>query len=105
MVSLGTYPEVGLATAREKRDALRKIVAQGLDPSVQRQEQKIALVNTLNVVFEDWYKKRAQEWNEAHAIRNRRRYEIHVKPILGERPITEITALPKIQEPVHTLVV
>ena len=92
MVSLGTYPEVGLATAREKRDELRKIVAQGLDPSVQRQEQKIALVNTLNVVFEDWYKKRAQEWNEAHAIRNRRRYEIHVKPILGERPITEITA-------------
>lgn len=91
MVSLGTYPEVSLATAREKRDELRKVIAQGLDPSAKRQEQKIAQINTLDVVFEDWYKKRSQEWNEAHASRNRRRYEIHVKPFLGHLPVADIT--------------
>ena len=92
MISLGTYPEVSLATARERRDELRRIVAQGLDPSAKRQEQKIAQVNTLDLVFEDWYKKRAQEWIEDHAIRNRRRYELHVKPILGHLPIADITS-------------
>ncbi len=91
MVSLGTYPEVSLATAREKRDELRKVIAQGLDPSAKRQEQKIAQINTLDVVFEDWYKKRSQEWNEAHASRNRRRYEIHVMPFLGHLPVADIT--------------
>ena len=30
--SLGQYPDVSLAEAREKRDALRKLIAKGVDP-------------------------------------------------------------------------
>jgi hypothetical protein len=33
MLSLGSFPEVSLATAREKCDAARKLVAEGKDPS------------------------------------------------------------------------
>jgi hypothetical protein len=33
LISLGTYPEVSLKCARERRDEARAIVAQGLDPS------------------------------------------------------------------------
>ena len=40
LLSLGTYPEVGLAQARENRDELRKQIAKDIDPSVQRKQQK-----------------------------------------------------------------
>ena len=33
MLSLGTYPEVGLLEARQRRDAARKLVASGIDPA------------------------------------------------------------------------
>ena len=35
-LSLGTYPDTGLSEARDKRDAARKLLASGVDPSQQR---------------------------------------------------------------------
>ena len=36
----GTYPDVSLADAREKREADRKLLAQGIDPGAQKQDAK-----------------------------------------------------------------
>jgi hypothetical protein len=36
LLSLGPYPAVSLKRAREKRDEARRLLADGLDPSVQR---------------------------------------------------------------------
>lgn len=36
-LSLGTYPDTGLADARAKRDEARKLLASGIDPGVRRQ--------------------------------------------------------------------
>ena len=41
-LSLGTYPDTPLKLAREARDHARKMVAQGIDPSAQRQATKDA---------------------------------------------------------------
>lgn len=35
-LSIGTYPEVSLKDAREKRDAARKLLAEGKDPSAEK---------------------------------------------------------------------
>ena len=42
MLSLGTYPDTGLRDARIRRDAARKLVAAGTDPSDQRKADKQA---------------------------------------------------------------
>src|SRR5262249_52702328 len=42
MLSLGTFPEVSLSAAREMRRDARKLVADGIDPSQHRKEEKIA---------------------------------------------------------------
>ena len=34
-LAIGTYPDTGLALARDKRDAARKLLAQEIDPSAQ----------------------------------------------------------------------
>lgn len=40
MLSLGSYPDVSLAAARKKAEAARSLVANGVDPSDDRKEQK-----------------------------------------------------------------
>ncbi|MCL1916055.1 MAG: Arm DNA-binding domain-containing protein [Desulfovibrionaceae bacterium] len=40
LLSLGTYPGISLKMARQRRDAARELIAQGLDPSKQRQAAK-----------------------------------------------------------------
>ena len=40
MLSLGVYPEVSLDDARSRRDAAREILAEGIDPSAFRKEEK-----------------------------------------------------------------
>ena len=35
-LSLGVYPDVGLKEARDRRDAARKLLADGVDPSQNR---------------------------------------------------------------------
>lgn len=37
-LSFGAFPDVGLADAREKRDAMRKLLANGIDPMVWRKQ-------------------------------------------------------------------
>jgi hypothetical protein len=54
LISLGTYPDVALVRARERRDAVRKLVAEGIDPSAERQERKTALRDTFEGVAEEW---------------------------------------------------
>ncbi|MBC7729059.1 MAG: DUF4102 domain-containing protein, partial [Microbacteriaceae bacterium] len=40
MLSLGTYPEVSLKDARQRRDEARKLIAAGGDPSSERKTLK-----------------------------------------------------------------
>src|SRR4051794_9407559 len=40
LLALGRYPDLSLAKAREARDDARKALAQGIDPSVTRQQEK-----------------------------------------------------------------
>ncbi len=57
--SLGKYPEVGLAEAREKRDQMRKQVANEIDPveakRVTKQVKKFAQENSFEAVARAWY--------------------------------------------------
>ena len=57
-LSLGIYPDVSLKAAREKRDEEKRLLADNIDPAVQRKEQKRqALVSTENnfeAVAREW---------------------------------------------------
>ena len=58
-LALGSFPDVRLSLARDKRDAARAMIVQkGLDPSAQRKAEKIArkLANagTFKAIGEEW---------------------------------------------------
>jgi Arm DNA-binding domain len=56
LLALGAYPDVPLKRAREKRDEARRLVADRIDPSVQRQADKATLGLTFEVVAREWLK-------------------------------------------------
>ncbi|WP_109476689.1 integrase arm-type DNA-binding domain-containing protein [Paraburkholderia sp. C35] len=95
-LSLGVYPDVSLSKAREKRDAARKLVADGVDPSVQRKAQKQAKAdanaNSFEVVTREFLQKRKGVWEASHHHKVLRRFEKDVFPWVGKRPIADITA-------------
>ncbi len=97
LLSLGTYPEVALATAREKGDQIRKQVANGVDPSAQRTEQKVERRSAAGRAFKaialEWLEKTstARKWTADHTERVRRRFETHFFPWLGHKDIREVT--------------
>src|SRR5271167_5115156 len=58
-ISLGVYPDVPLAAAREKREEARRQVAAGIDPGEQRKAAKVALIesteNTFEAIAREWF--------------------------------------------------
>lgn len=94
-LSLGVYPEVTLAQARGKRDEARQLVADGIDPGVNRKALKAAradrAANSFEVVAREWHDKQSAAWVDAHGGRILKRLERDIFPWLGGRPVAEIT--------------
>jgi len=95
MLSLGTYPEVSLSKAREKRDAARALLADGIDPSAVKQAKKAVVADeaqTFERVATGWMHKYAPVWAKNHLETVESRLRINVLPYIGSMPIREVTA-------------
>ena len=96
LLSMGTYPEVGLKAARERRDEARALLAEGIDPGIERKMQKSARVtrdaNSFEVIAREWLAKNAPIWAESHTSNILRRMERDLFPWIGGKAIAEITA-------------
>ena len=95
-LALGVYPDVGLKVARERREAARQQIANGVDPGEHRKAQKLArneqAENSFEVVAREWFAKYATTWAASHSDRTMRRLERDVFPWIGSRPICDIHA-------------
>ncbi|MCC6196366.1 MAG: integrase arm-type DNA-binding domain-containing protein [Burkholderiales bacterium] len=92
LISLGDYLDVPLKRAREKRDAARRLVADGKDPSAERQAEKAARADTLEAVAREWLAANKARLAPTTYAKRLQRFEAFVFPYLGSRPIRSITA-------------
>lgn len=90
-LSLGRYPEVSLEEARHTLFEFRKLLKQGIDPSLYRKEQKSPDIFHFRTFAEEWFKLKNPEWTPKNARIVRGRLEKHLYPFLGNRDIREIT--------------
>lgn len=93
-LALGVYPDVSLKAAREKRDDARRLLANDIDPSTQRKEEKqareLAEKNNFEAVAREWHRIKAAEWAPRHALAVLTALENYLFPSLGKRPIHDI---------------
>ncbi|MGX2985748.1 tyrosine-type recombinase/integrase [Ursidibacter sp. B-7004-1] len=98
-ITIGQYPAVTLAQAREKRAEFKALLAKDIDPVQQReqdrQEQADSLGRTFAKMANDWFESRKLQANfsERTAKDTKALFERHIIPLLGNYPINAITPL------------
>ena len=86
-MSLGKYPEVTLAEAREKAAEKKKLLSGGEDPVRQsKSEKEIVFLD----VATEWLKIKGKNWVPAHHRRIEQRVAKYLLPALGNMEIKEI---------------
>lgn len=91
-LSLGTYPDVSLKRARDKRDAMRRALADGIDPGEQRKAEAVAGADTFEAVAREWFAKFSGQWVPSHGDKIIRRLERDLFPWIGAKPIADLAA-------------
>lgn len=105
-LSLGVYPTVSLADARQRREEARRLLAAGTDPSVDRKADKAAagaqaeaqrlseagqpLPGTFEEVARRWHALRRGDWSDSYADKILRRLETLAFPYIGTRLVPDI---------------
>ena len=88
--TIGEYPAILLAEARELHQAARKLVKEGVNLSARKKTEKIErqhdAANTFAVVADEWYSAKSGNWSKGYAN--------HVKVILANDINRHIGGLP-----------
>ena len=96
LLSLGTYPSVTLATARELKDEAKSQIAAGVDPSTQKKAQKAKLAldaaQTLKACAEAWIDHMSPKWGKGTKLAVISSFERDVYPQIGSRSMSTILA-------------
>jgi len=95
LLAFGSYPEISLQDARQKRDEARRQLAKSIDPGAVRKAQKQAKTEsteTFELIAREWHARFISTWTKGHAETIMSRLERDLFPWIGKRPIAEIKA-------------
>ncbi|HIB9594173.1 TPA: tyrosine-type recombinase/integrase [Escherichia coli] len=96
-MAFGVYPAVSLAQARALRDDAKKKLAEGIDPSLAKKEEKLVrdvqLNNTFQAVVLEWHGTKVSRWSEGYASDIIEAFNKDIFPYIGQQPVNEIKPL------------
>lgn len=96
LLAIGVFPEVSLKEARVARESARKLLVDGVDPSLHKQITRQASVmeaeSSFEVVANEFLKVKLEGFSHTHIDRTTRAIKRDLMPALAKRPIAEITA-------------
>ncbi|MBA7802825.1 tyrosine-type recombinase/integrase [Citrobacter freundii] len=96
-MAFGVYPAVSLAQARALRDEAKKKLAEGIDPSFAKKEEKLVrdvqLNNTFQAVAFEWHGTKVSRWSEGYASDIIQAFNKDIFPYIGQQPVNEIKPL------------
>ena len=96
LLSMGTYPDVTLKAARDRRDEARALLQTGVDPGAARKAAKASRsaggVNSFETTAREFHEIKREEWSTAHSKRWLERLEKDVFPWIGSLEMPDVTA-------------
>ena len=93
LTSFGSYPVVDLADARNMRLAVKRMLAEGIDPIENKYQTKTQAAikgRTFEGAALDCHKAMSAKWAPGHAKTVLSRLKTHVFPIIGDRAIGDL---------------
>jgi integrase len=91
VLSLGVYPDLSLAKARERRDEARGLLSQQIDPGARKKAQRMALADTFESIAREWLALQKRGLAEKTFLRKLGWLEDFLFPYLGRHSIAKIT--------------
>lgn len=91
LLSVGTYPKVTLSKAREEAGKMRERLAQGIDPSLYRKQEKLSKAVTFEAVSKEWLEAQ-RDSIKANTYEKSEWLLGLLYPVIGSIPIGEIEA-------------
>ncbi len=95
LYTIGKYPIVSLAVARDKHHDAQRLVADGTNPSAAKQDAKKAALqaraNSFSQIAEEWLKLFRAGKSERHVSTTEARMRNHILPALGAKPVNDLT--------------
>lgn len=91
--TIGTYPAISLAEARQINSDIQDLIKRGINPKEQKKEQEAKKDNSLlfNTIAQRWHDERKAHIAHTTYSRDYSQYERDIKPAIGNMLITEIT--------------
>ncbi|MDR2605501.1 MAG: integrase arm-type DNA-binding domain-containing protein, partial [Desulfovibrio sp.] len=93
-LTLGPYPELSLAEAREMALEARRQIRQGIDPAAAKKAEKAKVKangQTFQAVAEEWIAAQTPRWSAVHLDDVQKILNLHVFPRIGSQPIASVT--------------
>ena len=95
MYAIGPHPEVKVVDARKARDAARKLVRQGINPSHHRKRQQRLNIrrgdDSFEAITREWLDSMKFQWSDRTVRQRERLFEKYVFPDIGGVPIQDLT--------------
>ena len=89
MLSVGSYPDMGLQEARVEAGEFKIKCKAGVHPK-EAERQRKARDRTVRDVAMEWHAWAGKDWTPGHARRVLRRLEMHAFPVLGDIRMAEL---------------
>ncbi|EAB1871669.1 TPA: tyrosine-type recombinase/integrase [Salmonella enterica subsp. enterica serovar Typhimurium] len=94
LLSIGVYPDVTLAEARDKRTQAKRILAAGDDPSevkqAEREAKNLAVNNSFELLALEWHEHKKPNWSSGYADDILEYLRKDIFPYIGKKAITDI---------------
>ncbi|WP_367672055.1 tyrosine-type recombinase/integrase [Serratia symbiotica] len=93
--SIGVYPAVSLADARQRRDEAKRLLAQGIDPNAKKQAEVKELkakrdkTRCFALVAKAWFATKTK-WSKDYGDSVWKRLETYVFPVIGDKDVAEL---------------
>lgn len=96
LLSIGSFPAIGIVDARKARDDAKALLREHRDPAVEKKLKKITAAgsnaNTFELVAREWFNLNKSQWVARHADDVITSLENEVFPFIGAIPVRDITA-------------
>ncbi|WP_342249353.1 tyrosine-type recombinase/integrase [Sphingomonas sp. OTU376] len=94
LLTFGSYPDVPLREARDRRDAAKRLLREHRDPAIEARKVKaaahLAAGATFKIVAERWYTAQLGRWSKVNATKIAQALKRDVYPAIGALPLTDI---------------
>ncbi len=94
-LTIGPYPTISLAEARERVQAAKTNLIDGIDPSAEKRRKAHNMATEDGSLFKEaadaWFEKRKANFSDGHAANVKSRIDRIVTPAIGNLRVKEVT--------------